>query len=430
MALTRAHNQAVVWWAGSWDSRNSPLGRLLFSRDEDGRVAPWGSQTPSDADAVARFEALAAEAPGCVSVERSRVREVGEWKGEPSGSAELSAARFDRELDWHWRRTSYSGITARAHEARVTSEPEEPMVDDEAPVVAPSGGAGDGAAEAGELRVMPSLLSGMPVGLQLGTFVHRVLEAADFAASDLEAEIGGHVERMQARRRVDVGDSAAFVAGLRAAVETPLGPSLSSARLCDLGRENRLDELEFELPLVGGDEPTGRVTLEAIGDVLARHLRSDDPLAGYDERLNDPELHADLRGYLTGSIDLVACVVDPEGIPRFAVVDYKTNWLAPPGERLTAWHHRPAALAAEMSRAHYGLQALLYLVALHRFLRWRLPDYDPERNLAGVLYLFLRGMVGAETPVVDGAPCGVFAWQPSKALIEDLSDVLDQGAPA
>ena len=45
-----------------------------------------------------------------------------------------------------------------------------------------------------------------------------------------------------------------------------------------------------------------------------------------------------------------------------------------------------------MQHAHYALQALLYTAALHRYLRWRLPGYDPERNLAGVLYLFLRGM--------------------------------------
>ncbi len=89
---------------------------------------------------------------------------------------------------------------------------------------------------------------------------------------------------------------------------------------------------------------------------------------------------------------------------RFAVVDYKTNLLAAPGEALTALHHRPAALAAEMERYHYGLQALLYTVALHRYLRWRLRDYDPERNLAGVLYLFLRGMIGPDTPMVGDEP--------------------------
>ena len=83
-----------------------------------------------------------------------------------------------------------------------------------------------------------------------------------------------------------------------------------------------------------------------------------------------------------------------------------------------------------MRRAHYGLQALLYVVALHRYLRWRLPGYDPDRNLAGVLYLFVRGMVGADTAMVDGMPCGVFSWRPPGALVEALSDVFDRGGAA
>jgi exodeoxyribonuclease V beta subunit len=127
-----------------------------------------------------------------------------------------------------------------------------------------------------------------------------------------------------------------------------------------------------------------------------------------------------VRGYLTGSIDLVARIGD-----AFAIVDYKTNWLAAPGEELSAWHHRPAALTAEMERAHYGLQAVLYTAALHRYLRWRLPGYDPDRHLAGVLYLFVRGMGGPDTPVVDGTPCGVFAWRPRGALVEALSAALE-----
>ena len=50
----------------------------------------------------------------------------------------------------------------------------------------------------------------------------------------------------------------------------------------------------------------------------------------------DPDLRASVRGYLTGSIDLVVRVGE-----AFAIADYKTNWLAGPGETLTAWHHRP-----------------------------------------------------------------------------------------
>jgi exodeoxyribonuclease V beta subunit len=75
--------------------------------------------------------------------------------------------------------------------------------------------------------------------------------------------------------------------------------------------------------------------------------------------------------------------------------------------------------------AHYPLQFLLYLVALHRYLRWRARDYDPDRDLGGVLYLFLRGMCGPHTPAVDGQPCGVFGWRPPAGLVPQLSALLD-----
>jgi exodeoxyribonuclease V beta subunit len=422
VALTRAQHQAVVWWAGSWDSRNSALGRLLFARDVEGNVPPAGTSTPTDAAATARFEALAAEAPGCISVEKARHGSPATWAGEATAPADLEAARFDRNLDWRWRRTSYSDITAGAYEARVASEPEESVVDDEEPLAAPPPAPPADDADEAALRAVPSLLAGMPVGVQVGTFVHRVLEATDFAARDLDVELATHVAAAQARRSVDVGDPQAVVAGLRAAIETPLGPLLDGRALSDVTRPDRLDELTFEMPLVGGDAPTGRLTLAAIGAVLRDHLPATDPLAGYAEHLDDANLRQSVRGYLTGSIDLVVRAGE-----RFAIVDYKTNWLGAPGEELTAWHHRPAALATEMQHAHYALQALLYTVALHRYLRWRLPGYDPERNLAGSLYLFLRGMVGTDTPAIDGTPCGVFAWRPPAALVAELSDVLDRG---
>ena len=422
VALTRAKHQAVVWWAGSANSRDSALSRLLFARGEDGTVAPRGGSTPSDLAAVTRLKALAELAPGRISVERSTLDLPKAWSGPAEAPAELDAAAFDRELDWGWRRTSFSDITAGAYEARVASEPEEALLEDE-PETAPPPVAAGGDADEAALRAAPAVLDAMPVGMRVGTFVHEVFEAADFAADDLEAELGAQVAEAQARRRVEIGDPVHVVAGLRAAIGTPLGPLVDEVRLRDVGRADRLDELAFELPLVGGDEPTGRLALDAIAAVLSEHLRPGDPLAGYAERLADPNLRRAVRGYLAGSLDLVVRL----GGERYAVVDYKTNWLAGPGEALSAWHHRPAALAAEMQRAHYALQGLLYTVALHRYLRWRLHGYDPARNLAGVLYLFVRGMTGAAVPRVGDAPCGVFAWRPPGALVEALSDTLDRG---
>jgi exodeoxyribonuclease V beta subunit len=262
-----------------------------------------------------------------------------------------------------------------------------------------------------------SALATTPAGVEFGTFVHQVLEATDFAAPDLDAELTSQVASARSRRARDLGDPAQIVAGLRAAIETPLGGLVDGLRLRDVARRDRLDEFEFELPLVGGDEPTGRVTLDAIAGALRDHLPAEDPMAAYARRLEDPVLRARVRGFLTGSIDLV---VRLEG-PRFAIADYKTNWLGPADQPLTLVQYQPAALAAEMSRAHYGLQALLYTVALHRYLRWRLPGYDPDRHLAGVLYLFVRGM--ARDP-----GSGVFAWRPPGSLVGALSDVLDGGA--
>ena len=427
VALTRAQHQAVVWWAGSKDSRNSPLGRLLFARAEDGTIAPAGKTTPADAAVAERLRELAATTAGCIAVEASELGAPTSWRGLPEERAELRAARFDRELDRGWRRTSYSDIVAAAHEARVASEPEEPVVGDEPPppTAAAAAFAGGGPAELEEdaLRAVPSLLEAMPAGVDVGTFVHRVLERADFAAPDLGAELAAAVDAVQLRRPLEIGDPAVAVAGLRAALETPLGPLLGGRRLRDVARADRLDELAFELPLAGGDTPSGRLALDAVAAALRAGLPADDPLAGYADRLADPALRRSVRGYLTGSIDLVVRAGD-----AFAVVDYKTNWLAGPDEPLTAWHHRPAALAAEMERAHYGLQALIYAVALHRYLRWRLPGYDPDRHLAGVLYLFVRGMSGADTPLVDGVPCGVFGWRPGGALVAALSDAFDRGS--
>lgn len=121
-----------------------------------------------------------------------------------------------------------------------------------------------------------------------------------------------------------------------------------------------------------------------------------------------------LRGYLTGSIDMVLRLAGP----RYVVVDYKTNRFGQ-GD-LTALHYTRAAMAAEMLHAHYPLQALFYCVAVHRYLRWRQPGYDPAVHLGGVQYLFVRGMVGPDTP----PGCGVFDWHPPAQLVVALSDLL------
>ena len=106
-----------------------------------------------------------------------------------------------------------------------------------------------------------------------------------------------------------------------------------------------------------------------------------------------------LEGLMTGLIDLTYCA---DG--RWYVLDYKSN-------RLPAYD--PDALARAMAHSEYELQALIYTIALHRWLRFRLgASYDYARDFGGVRYLFCRGLDAA-----NAASPGVHAWRFEPALI-------------
>ncbi|MBV9660721.1 MAG: UvrD-helicase domain-containing protein [Acidimicrobiales bacterium] len=432
VAVTRARHQVVVSWGRAQRCGRSPLGRLLLSRHAStGAVGAARIPEPADKLVRAALDDVVAKAPaGLVAIEAATGPDPAGGSSRTSAADApngLAVARFDRLLDESWQRASYTSITAAAHGSVVSTdwvatEPENGGVTDE-PALAPAvpGPASAPPVGSGTQPAMASPLASVPGGREVGTFLHRVLEATDFAAANLVAEVEAAVSRVS-RRGMPEGDFSGLVGGLAAVIETPLGPLAAGAALTGIGRSDRLDELAFELPVAGGDRPTGMVSTAGIARLLETHLGDGGPLAGYPERLADPVLAATFRGYLTGSLDLVFRRRD-----RWFVADYKSNWLGGRGGSPTVWEYRPEALAAEMLRWHYPLQALLYLVALHRYLRWRQRRYQPERHLGGVLYLFLRGMAGRGAPEVDGQPCGVFSWRPPALLIVELSDLLERG---
>jgi exodeoxyribonuclease V beta subunit len=214
--------------------------------------------------------------------------------------------------------------------------------------------------------------------------------------------------------------------------DTPLGPLGGGLTLRAIGLKDRLREMDFEIPLAGGDlnDSAADVSLVDVGQLLGEYLADDDPLAPYAARLRSAALdRRPLRGYLSGSVDAVLRIPDGTGF-RYLIVDYKTNRLGEPDRLLTAADYLRPQLVSAMLHSDYPLQALLYSVVLHRFLRWRVPDYDLGRHLGGVLYLFVRGMCGADTPVIDGHPAGVFSWRPPLELVERLSDLLAGGRRA
>jgi exodeoxyribonuclease V beta subunit len=401
----------VAWWGPSRDEVNGGLSRLLRGRGVgDVEVPDRCAPRISDGDALAVFKAW--ESAGGPVVEESVIAPPAVAdRFEPTVDFEVRT--FRRDIDTAWRRTSYSALIRGAETVGVSSEPEVDARDDEVAIsVGP----------AADSPVM-SPMADLPSGTTFGSLVHAVLETADPFASDLGAELEAQVRRHSAWWAVEAAADA-VASGLVPLHDTPLGPLADGLTLRQIGLRDRLRELDFEIPLAGGDlrGAAPDISLFDVGEVLRAHLAADDPLAGYADRLMSDALGSQsLRGYLSGSIDVVLRLPQE----RYVVVDYKTNYLGD-----TAADYTYALLSEAMLHSDYPLQALLYVVVLHRFLRWRQPGYDPAQHLGGVMYLFVRGMCGAQTPVVDGHPCGVFGWRPPTALVEALSDLLDEGRRA
>lgn len=116
---------------------------------------------------------------------------------------------------------------------------------------------------------------------------------------------------------------------------------------------------------------------------------------------------ANAARYLNGSIDLL--YYDGQ---RYHIADYKSNFL---GNHLM--DYQADGIHRSMQYASYWLQAGLYLVALHRYLKVHLQDYRIEQHLGGASYLYLRGMNGS-------AGQGHVYWKPEDEFILRLDAIL------
>jgi exodeoxyribonuclease V beta subunit len=233
-----------------------------------------------------------------------------------------------------------------------------------------------------------------PRGARAGETLHAIFERADFADPSAWPEVIEHVLRFKPPQAS--GDSASWSAmAQRLLADVTSTPLPSGHRLADVTRARRLVELEFSLPAAGLDA-------RALTATLRRHGYPVDALA-----------FGRLEGYLRGFIDLV---YEHQG--RFHVLDWKSNHLG-----FRTEDYAVAKVADAMAQQGYHLQYLLYTVALHRYLRQRLRDYDYERHVGGVSYLFVRGVRPSWTNA-DGSAAGVYFHRPSLAVVEELDALL------
>jgi exodeoxyribonuclease V beta subunit len=338
------------------------------------------------------------------------------WRpGPPRGELELGP-RPSRSLDSRWGRASYSawthGAAALPPEARDEGRDSDALSRD-----------GDDSAEADPAAATwPALgpLALFPRGAGPGDALHRMLEQIDYPALGRGELVPAQavVQRELERAGLAADLAGSVLTALQQLVQTPLGGELGSLRLADLEPGGWLNEMAFDLPLAVAGERLVRSS--GLAEVFRRHEGGRFGGA-YGRQLQ--ALSVASRGFLTGSIDLVFRCGE-----RWWVADWKSNVIG------TVQHCGPndygaAAMAQLMANNHYPLQAHLYLVALHRYLRWRLPGYTPEQHLGGYAYVFLRGVPGpvAGDPA-EGVP-GVLVERPPLQRLLALDALLREGQP-
>ncbi|MFB3011525.1 exodeoxyribonuclease V subunit beta [Klebsiella pneumoniae] len=344
--------------SGNSDFHLSALGRLL--------------QAGEAMDAAGLAARLADFCHGDIALQIPGELDLTPWQAPAATIPRLSARELQRRIADDWRVTSYSGLQQHGFSG---GQDLLPRLDVDA-------------AGVGEVVEEPQLTPHQfPRGAAPGTFLHSLFEELDFTQPVPE---GWMAEKLQLSG-FDAQWAPVLTDWLGGVLKTRLpGPDIA---LNQLAARDKQVEMAFYLPIAQ------LLTAERL-DALIRQY---DPLSADTPPLDFHQV----RGMLKGFIDLV---FRHEG--RYYLLDYKSNWLGNDREAYT----RPAMEQA--MRAHrYDLQYQLYSLALHRYLRHRLADYDYDRHFGGVIYLFLRGMDGQE------GGQGIFTTRPVRPLIDGLDQL-------
>ncbi|PWI35392.1 exodeoxyribonuclease V subunit beta [Vibrio albus] len=304
---------------------------------------------------------------------------------EQNASRDLKARQLQTDIDRSWRITSYSGLVKQGHGRAADIEPQGFDIDS-------IGEAEAFAREEMTLDEPERSIFTFPRGARPGTFLHTLFEVIDFTQPATKEENEQRIVRLLEAEQYD----AEWLPVLQTLADTVLSVPLDghALRLNQKGNDQRLTEMEFLLPI--------RVlAAQMLNDIVRRY----DALSAQAGELG----FQTVKGMLKGFIDLV---FEHEG--KYYVLDWKSNYL---GE--TTADYDGEALKEAMLEHRYDLQYQIYALALHRFLRSRISDYDYHVHFGGVYYLFLRGIDK------QSSGSGVFYARPDFAMIDALDRLID-----
>ncbi|WP_180130568.1 exodeoxyribonuclease V subunit beta [Rhodoferax sp. BLA1] len=319
------------------------------------------------------------------------------------------SARVPQRLIYNrWWTASFSALTrdlAHGASAALPSERDERLLDAQTDSLLLDEDQGIANPAGPDLLSEVPRFNDFPAGSRYGTLLHDLLEwqavhgwpagtATDADPSPLAQLWHTLLARLSQRHHLSPTHSALLETWVDLIAKSNLPLALinqgqTAINLSDIKVQDMWPEMGFNLPV-------HHLASEDLDALITRQIWPDQSRAPLQRR--------QLQGMLTGFMDLVLLHQE-----RYYVLDYKSNRLAA---------YLPEQLQQAMLHHRYDVQAALYLLALHRLLKSRLPDYDPAQHLGGALYLFLRG--------IDQPGCGLLHVSPPVALIEALDAVFAQ----
>jgi len=385
VALTRAQHAC---WLGVADLKRGNQKHSQLHRSALGYLLGGGLALPSSEQLAGWLQALASACPYIACPPLPLADDQGYRM--PHAERELLPARKPRRAAAeNWWIASYSALRVGEQTLGADSSQAQQLLDDEV-------------VDAQVLRELPAEggdIHRFPRGPNPGTFLHGLLE---WAGREGFAEVSGNLELIERTvgQRCNRRDWTGWIATL-----TPWLHQLLNEPMPVLGQEVSLTlaqlrhyQIEMEFWFA-----SHQVDAEQLDRLVARHTHP-----GHARPAAQPTL---LNGMFKGFIDLA---FELDG--RYYVADYKSNWLGPDVQAYDS-----LAMEKAILEHRYDLQYVLYLLALHRQLRARLPDYDYDRHVGGALFIFLRG--------ASSSGHGVYFAKPPRVLIEAL-DALFRGESA
>jgi exodeoxyribonuclease V beta subunit len=380
VAVTRAQYKCVINWVHAKKSAHSPLGFLLLGEEEafNSLAASIFSDRQYNADDLSLFQSAIhklAESPHIAApVITEEVNGIG-GRISHQGSSSLQSRSFHRSIPLPRGRavSSFSSLTRSEHEQM--DEDLYHYYDDFFDQDTNE-----------QQSSSSSAIFAFPKGPNPGTAVHHIFENIDFRHSE-----GWNDVISEQLRRQNIAERWRPVINkmLQTTVHKPLIAAKPGLTLAALQADQMVAEMEFQFT-------TGQAKLSDLLAII---------------RPNEPPPHAldgfAAEGFLKGFIDLTFRFED-----TYYILDYKTNYLGDAYE-----DYSPGNLEEEINEKLYDLQYYLYLVALHRFLGQRIPDYNYEQHIGGAIYLFVRG-------INDEGEEGIFFNRPEVSIIKKLNDFL------